>query len=111
MPDTEGRTKAEETSTPLHAYKDGRAEDIQEGDMGVTPDGSKLPEGADEPGQYHDGTPGDPDDPKGLETAGPGSEEGVGERGTGTQTGAVQGPEHGGPGLGQEPAGSKPTRD
>lgn len=33
--------------------------------MGVAPDGSKLPDGAGEPGQYEDGTPGDPDKPQG----------------------------------------------
>ena len=29
MPDPEGNLKGEETSTPLHAYKDGREEDVE----------------------------------------------------------------------------------
>jgi hypothetical protein len=29
MPDPEGNEKGEETSTPLHAYKDGREEDVE----------------------------------------------------------------------------------
>ena len=29
MPDREGNLKGEETSTPLHAYKDGREEDVE----------------------------------------------------------------------------------
>jgi len=108
MPDGDGNTKAEETATPLHAYKDGRSEDVQQGDLGVAPDGSKLPEDADQPGQYQDGGPGgrDPGE-SGPEPAGEGSE--VGDSGIGVPTGAVDGPDEGGPGLGQEPD-DKPTR-
>jgi hypothetical protein len=29
MPDLEGNEKGEETKTPLHAYKDGREEDVE----------------------------------------------------------------------------------
>jgi hypothetical protein len=29
MPDSDGNLKGEETSTPLHAYKDGREDDIE----------------------------------------------------------------------------------
>ncbi len=29
MPDLEGNKKGEATSTPLHAYKDGREEDVE----------------------------------------------------------------------------------
>jgi hypothetical protein len=50
MPDPEGNEKGEETSTPLHAYKDGREEDVE--DSGETEEGN--PEAAsDRPAGEH----------------------------------------------------------
>jgi hypothetical protein len=56
MPDHEGRTKGPGTKTPDQAYKEGRAEDVQEGSLGADTGGagtqrSRLTEnGADEKG-------------------------------------------------------------
>ena len=60
MPDEEGNLSGQGTSTPDRAYKDGRAEDVQEGSLGVDTGGpdvqrSRLPEGADEQGSYQSG--------------------------------------------------------
>jgi len=60
MPDAEGNQKGDETKTPLHAYKDGREEDVEEGSLGVDTGGpdeqkSRLPEGADEKGSFQVG--------------------------------------------------------
>jgi hypothetical protein len=35
MPDHEGRTKGPGTKTPDQAYKEGRAEDVQQGSLGA----------------------------------------------------------------------------
>ena len=50
MPDPEGNEKGEETSTPLHAYKDGREEDV-EGDE-ETVEGSPEAAGERDPGEH-----------------------------------------------------------
>jgi len=60
MPDQEGNVKGPGTKTPDQAYKDGRAEDIQEGSLGADTGGadvqkSRLPEGRDEKGSYQSG--------------------------------------------------------
>jgi hypothetical protein len=51
MPDVEGKTEGSGTKTPDRAYKEGRAEDVQEGSLGVDTGGagvqkSRLTEGA-----------------------------------------------------------------
>jgi hypothetical protein len=60
MPDQEGNVKGPGTKTPDQAYKEGRAEDIQEGSLGADTGGadvqkSRLPEGRDEKGSYQSG--------------------------------------------------------
>jgi len=55
MPDEAGNKKADPPATPMGAYKDGRAEDVEEGSLGKDPDESRLPEGAEEPGSYQSG--------------------------------------------------------
>lgn len=60
MPDKEGNLSGQGTSSPEQAYKHGRAEDVQEGSLGVDAGGpdvqrSRLPEGADEQGSYQSG--------------------------------------------------------
>lgn len=60
MPDSKGETKGDATDTPLHAYKDGREEDVEQGSLGVDTGGegeqkSRLPEGADEDGSFQSG--------------------------------------------------------
>jgi hypothetical protein len=60
MPDQEGNVKGPGTKTPDQAYKEGRAEDIQEGSLGADTGGadvqkSRLPEGGDEEGSYQAG--------------------------------------------------------
>jgi hypothetical protein len=50
MPDEHGDTKAEPTETPLHAYKEGREDDV-EGDAAEKPrDEGTHEEGPDEQG-------------------------------------------------------------
>lgn len=60
MPDQEGNVKGPGTKAPDQAYKEGRAEDIQEGSLGADTGGadvqkSRLPEGRDEKGSYQSG--------------------------------------------------------
>jgi len=60
MPDKEGKQSGPGTETPDQAYKEGRAEDIQEGSLGADTGGagvqkSRLPEGSDEKGSYQSG--------------------------------------------------------
>ena len=60
MPDKEGNVSGPGTTTPDQAYKDGRAEDVQEGSLRADTGGpgvqkSRLPEGADEKGSYQSG--------------------------------------------------------
>jgi hypothetical protein len=60
MPDQEGNVKGPGTKTPDQAYKEGRAEDVQEGSLGADTGGagvqkSRLPEGRDEKGSYQSG--------------------------------------------------------
>jgi hypothetical protein len=60
MPDKDGKQSGPGTTTPDQAYKDGRAEDVQEGSLGVDTGGagvqkSRLPEGRDEKGSYQSG--------------------------------------------------------
>jgi len=61
MPDKEGKQSGPGVKdTPDHAYKSGRAEDIQEGSLGVDTGGagvqkSRLPEGKDEQGTSQSG--------------------------------------------------------
>jgi hypothetical protein len=60
MPDPEGKQSGPGTDTPDQAYKEGRAEDVQEGSLGAATGGadvqkSRLPEGADEKGSYQSG--------------------------------------------------------
>jgi len=127
MPDLEGNKKGEETSTPLHAYKDGREGDIAEEttdpdnpapggkDTGAsersTPNdaGGPLPMG-EEPDVPKPTTPSDPGDAVGSlsddnpvsPAAGPGE-------GGGTQN-PLEGPGDGGPGAGQQGGEGQPPR-
>lgn len=60
MPDEKGNQKADATETPLHAYKDGREESIEEGSLGHATGGadeqkSRLPEAAGEDGSFQSG--------------------------------------------------------
>jgi hypothetical protein len=60
MPDQEGNVKGPGTKSPDVAYKEGRAEDVQEGSLGADTGGadvqkSRLPEGRDEKGSYQSG--------------------------------------------------------
>ena len=60
MPDKDGKQSGPGTKTPDQAYKDGRAEDVQQGSLGADTGGadaqmSRLPEGADEQGSYQSG--------------------------------------------------------
>jgi hypothetical protein len=60
MPDKEGKQSGPGTKTPDQAYKEGRAEDIQEGSLGADTGGagvqkSRLPEGRDEKGSFQSG--------------------------------------------------------
>lgn len=60
MPDKEGKHSGPGTTTPDQAYKDGRAQDVQEGSLGADTGGagvqrSRLPEGADEKGSFQSG--------------------------------------------------------
>ena len=108
MPDPEGNQKGEENATPLHAYKQGREEDIVEGEFDA---GGPAPLG-EEPTVPDPTTPADPGDAVGSlskdnpdqPAAGPGE-------GGGTQT-PLEGPEEGGPGAGQQgnPEGQPPSR-
>src|SRR3954454_15226952 len=97
MPDPEGNVKGEETSTPLHAYKDGRDEDVL--DPEATEEGH--PEAGDESGPGLSGAP-SADQPRfgGREGTGddPGAPSGGGDQGLGGKTGAIDSPEEGGPG-------------
>jgi hypothetical protein len=42
MPDMEGKTKGPGTKSPDQAYKEGRAEDVQEGSLGVDTGGENV---------------------------------------------------------------------
>lgn len=60
MPDQKGNQKADRAETPLHAYKEGREEDVEPGSLGVDTGGageqeSRLPEAADEKGSFQVG--------------------------------------------------------
>lgn len=60
MPDKKGDQKADQTETPLHAYKEGREEEVEAGSLGVDTGGpgeqrSRLPEAADEKGSFQAG--------------------------------------------------------
>jgi len=116
MPDDQGRTKADPTSTPLHAYKEGREEDVEQGSLGVDTGGkdaqkSRLPEGADESGSFQSGGfAGEEPDPAAPDraaaaanpeeaagTAGGALDDTVkhpdkGDEGLGTKTGGIDGP-------------------
>ncbi len=126
MPDLEGNKKGEETSTPLHAYKEGREDDLAEEttdpdnpapggkDTGAsgrsTPNdaGGPLPMG-DEPAVPSPTTPADPGGAVGsLSGDNPVSPGEPGEAGgTGTP---LEGPEEGGPGAGQQGTEGQPPR-
>jgi hypothetical protein len=107
MPDEAGNQKADPVETPLHAYKDGREDDIEPGDLGTNPDGSRLPEGADEAGSFQrGGHAADPETADPVEaseesepagTAGGAFEDTVthpeaGDQGLGSKTGGLDGP-------------------
>lgn len=112
MPDDKGETKADPPSTPLHAYKEGREEEVEQGSLGVDTGGkdsqkSRLPEGADESGSYQSGGfAGDEPDP-----AAPGRAEDAAnvDRAAGTAGGAledtVEHPDEGDEGLGTRTGG------
>jgi len=91
MPDKAGNQKGEQTETPLHAYKDGREEEIEPGSLGTDPDESRLPEADGEEGSYqrggHEEEPrsGDPDETD----SGSGA---AGDEGLGSKTGGLDGP-------------------
>lgn len=112
MPDAEGNQKADATETPLHAYKDGREEQVEEGSLGRNPDGSRLTEGDDDGGSYQGGGfAGDQPDPAAPERAAaldgaegkPNVADGAlddtvthpeaGDEGLGSKTGGVDGPD------------------
>jgi len=127
MPDLEGNKKGEETSTPLHAYKEGREEDIAEettdpnnpapggADSGAsgrsTPNdaGGPLPLG-EEPSVPSPTTPADPGGARGsLSDDNPDSPAADPTEGGGTQT-PLEGPDDGGPGAGQQGSEGIPPR-
>jgi hypothetical protein len=97
MPDPEGNVKGEETSTPLHAYKDGREEDVL--DPEATEEGH--PEASDQSGPGLSGAP-SADAPEfgGREGSGDdsGAASGDSDQGLGAKTGGVESPEEGGEG-------------
>ena len=123
MPDLEGNKKGEETSTPLHAYKDGREEDMAEettdpdnpapGGKDTGASGRSMPNDAggplpmgDEPDVPKPTTPADPGDAVGsLSRDNPVSPT---EAGKATGTGAPH--EEGDPGAGQQGGEGLPPR-
>ena len=107
MPDLEGEQKGEPTSTPLHAYKDGREEDLladPEATEEGHPEASEKQSGGDqrsgeastdEPAFGRPGDEGSGDDPS--------APSGGGDQGLGGKTGAIEGEARGGgPGGGRE---------
>ena len=105
MPDLEGDKKGEETSTPLHAYKDGRKDEIAEGDG----DPGRVPAMGDEPGVPSPTTPSDPGDAVGSLSGDNPVSPGPPDEGGGTST-PLEGPEEGGPGAGQQGTEGQPPR-
>ncbi len=109
MPDPEGNQKGEPTSTPLHAYKDGREEDMvadEDATEAGHPEASEKGGGGDQlSGSYGSG-----DEPAfgGQHGSGDDSDaasgaDGGGDQGLGVQTGATEGEARGGgPGGGRE---------
>jgi hypothetical protein len=96
MPDPEGNVKGEETSTPLHAYKDGREEDV------LDPEATEAghPEASDESGPGMPGASGDAPEFGGQPSGGDdaGAQSGGGDQGLGGKTGGQESPGEGGEG-------------
>jgi len=97
MPDPEGNVKGEETSTPLHACKDSREDDVL--DPEATEEGH--PEASDESGPGLSGAPfAGADEFGGREGSGDdaGAPSGGGDQGLGGKTRGIDSPDEGGPG-------------